>query len=130
MQTISHISCKQILKMSANKQNAPSKTVSFRLPSGAVDAINKAAKEKGLTVQEYFLSQILPGSELSTILLVEQQKLIEQSQNIANARDRMAKDALKIRESLGLSEDAFETAAVQALKMLLKNVKTDNSNKG
>lgn len=109
--------------MAKNKIKRITKPIGFRLEDETVNAISKAAKEKGITIQEYFLSQIRPGSELAEILKAEQERMLQQSHNIADARDRMAKEALEIRQTFGLSEDAFEVAAMQALKMLLGNDK-------
>ncbi|MBK5646660.1 MAG: hypothetical protein I4N51_05775 [Acinetobacter sp.] len=109
--------------MAKNKIKRVTKPIGFRLEDETVDAISKAAKEKGITIQEYFLSQIRPGSELDHILQAEQERMLLQSQNIAQARDRMANEALQLRESLGLSEEAFELAAMQALQVLIRSNK-------
>lgn len=111
--------------MANNREKRITKPIGFRLESETIDAISKAAKEKGCTIQDYFLSQIQPGTELSNIIQAERNRAITHSQTIENAKNRMADDALKIRESLGLSEKAFEKAAIQALKILLKKSDTD-----
>lgn len=111
--------------MAANSLTPRTKTIAFRLSTNVVDTITKTAKEKGLKVQEYFLSQINPESELGSILRTEQEKVFQESQNIANARDRMANEALQLRKSLGMSEEAFEEAAMQAFRLLVNGKKAD-----
>lgn len=112
--------------MAKNSLSTPTKTIAFRVRTSVANSITKAAKEKGITVQEYFLSQISPESELGHILRADQLKMLEESQNISNARDRMANEALQLRESLGLSEEAFEAAAMQAFKLLMTGNRTDS----
>jgi hypothetical protein len=112
--------------MSVNKEEATSKTISFRLPAGVVNKIRASAVEMKMTVQEYFLSQVLATSPLGQILEEEQQKILNKSKGIAEVKERMASDALKLRESMGLSEDELVTAMSQAMKMLISNNKEDS----
>lgn len=109
--------------MAKNKVRKETQPIGFRLESQTVDAIKKDAKEVGLTIQEYFITQIAPSSRLGQLLEREQKRMIEESQNMANLREKAAQDALKLKESLGLSDQDFEQAMLQAFRHLT------NSNK-
>jgi len=106
--------------MAKNKVKRVTKPIGFRLEAGTSNAISEAAKAKGITIQEYFLSQIRPGSELDNILKNEQVRMMQQSENIAAVRDRMRQEAKGIQEAFGLSEDDFKVALSQSLSELLK----------
>lgn len=109
--------------MKTDKSQPPTKTVAFRLPTWIVDQINKSAKEKELTFQEYFLMQLLPGSELGQMIATEQSRILSESEGIAKAKEAMVQDAMRIQETLGISEDQLIEGVGEALKLLLKGNK-------
>lgn len=105
--------------MAKDKIKRETQPIGFRLESQTVDAIKRDAKEVGLTIQEYFISQIAPSSRLGQLLEREQRRMIEESENMANLKKKALEDALKLKQHLGLSDKDFEQVMMQAVKGLI-----------
>lgn len=114
--------------MARNKLKQPKRTISLRFLSSAVDKIVEAAKGKGMTVQDYFLSQVVFSPELSEIISNEQEKVIFKEEQIATAAIEFISGLTQLKEKNGLDDETFNVAIQKSFNELLKGKPNQDAN--